>query len=125
VKKLALIITFAIGVIGSAAAAVVDGTYAANLPGAGRCPSGLIVRLTVVQGQLSGVLVGANGTQTIDSLVLKPDGSFTGSTSSATGGSHPGAAFAVSGQFSGNAVTISASGGPCGTLTGQGTRTGG
>jgi hypothetical protein len=125
VKKLALIITLAFAVVGSAAAAAVDGTYSANLPGGSRCSGGLIVRLTITRGQLSGVVVGSAGSQTIENLVLKPDGSFTGSTSGATGSSHVGFAYTVSGQFSGNAVTVSATGGTCGTITGQGTRAGG
>lgn len=115
-------LVLALALIGSAAAAPADGTYEVRLPGSGgRCTLGLVIRLTVVQGRLSGILVGgAAGTQTIDTLVLKPDGSFTGTTSGATGGPRGGVPWAISGQFSGNAVTVSATGGRCGTLTGQG-----
>jgi hypothetical protein len=126
-RRLLICLGLTIAVIGSATAAAVDGTYQVNLPGSGgRCVAGPIVRLTIARGQLSGVLVGgAGGTQTIGNLVLKPDGSFTASTSGDTGGSQPEVPWTLSGQFSGNTVTISGTGGTCGTLTGQGTRAGG
>jgi hypothetical protein len=134
-------LAFVFAVIGGAAvAAPSDGAWEVRLPptGAGRCVRDWIVRLTVAQGQLSGVFqgrggqFGAFGTQTIEKLVLKPDESFTGTTSgyssSHLGGYSSLVTFLVSGQFSGNTVSIAITGvtvPDCGTRTGKGTRTGG
>jgi hypothetical protein len=132
-EKLLFALALAFAVIGGAAAGPADGTWEVKLPGGrggGRgCSGELVVRLTIVQGRLSGVFLGGRGTQTIENLVLKPDGSFTGITS---GGDAPGGLakviWSVSGQFSGNtpAVTLTKTTEvSCAPRTGQGTRTGG
>jgi hypothetical protein len=126
-EKLIVAVVLALAVIISAATASVDGGWEVRLPfGGGRgCNVDWMVRLTVAQGRLSGVFLGGAGTQTISNLVLKPDGSFAGTTSGgvAAGGS-PLRVFSVSGQFSGNMATATATDttGGCGTRTGQGTR---
>jgi hypothetical protein len=126
VKKLALVVALAFAVVGNAVAAPPDGTYEVQVAPQAPCYRGVFVRLIVAQGQLSGVTVGEVGTQTIESLVLMADGSFTGSTSGFIEGARQlGATFSVSGQFTGKAVTVSlANGGKCGTRTGRGTRVG-
>ena len=126
----ALALTFA--VVGGAAAGPADGTWEVQLPGgAGErgCSADSVVRLTVAQGRLSGVFQGGRGTQTIENLALKPDGSFTGITSGgeAAGGLDK-VIWSVSGQFSGNTPTVTVTrttGVSCPPRTGQGTRTGG
>jgi hypothetical protein len=97
----ALVLT--ITVIGNAAAAPADGTWLVWLPGDGgwKCNVDWFVRLTIAQGQLTGVHVGSlEGTksvQTIEKLILKPDGRFAGTTSGITRDGLKGTRWAVSG----------------------------
>jgi hypothetical protein len=122
-----LVLTFA--VIRALDAAPTDGTWEVRLPGgAGRqCSSDILVRLTITQGRLSGVFVGGLGTQTIEGLALKPDGSFAGITSGGAGAGQAMAVWSVAGQFSGNTVSVTATDTAkgCGTRIGQATRSGG
>lgn len=135
-KKLLFALALAFAMIGGAAAGPADGTWEVQLPGSagGRagghgCSGDLVVRLMVAQGRLSGVFLGGRGTQTIENLVLKPDGSFTGITSGGeAGGGLAKVIWSVSGQFSGNTPTVTITRTTevsCGPRTGQGTRTGG
>lgn len=101
-----------IAAIGEAAAAPPDGTWVVSLPGdvGWKCNVDWFARLTIAQGRLTGVHVGSlEGTksvQTIKKLTLKPNGSFAGATSGiATDGLH-GTRWSVSGQFSGDTVSV-------------------
>jgi hypothetical protein len=108
-----------------------DGTWVVSLPGdAGwKCNVDWFVRLTITQGQLTGVHVGSlEGTksvQTIEKPVLKPDGSFAGATSGIATNGLKGTRWSVSGQFSGDIVSVTTqpiSPGGCPGRTGQATR---
>ena len=133
-KKMIVALAFAFAVIGNASAAPADGTWEVRLPGGagrlgGACTGDLTVRLTLAQGRLSGVFLGGKGTQTIDNLVLRPDGTFTGTTSGGvSAGGQPKTVWSVSGQFAGDtpSVTVTKTAEvACGPRTGQGTRIGG
>jgi hypothetical protein len=124
-------LVLAITAIGNAAAAPPDGTWMVFLPGdAGwKCNVDWFIRLRVAQGQLSGVhvgdLEGAKSVQTIEHVVLNPDRSFAGATSGITSSGLHGTAWSVSGQFSGDTVTVTTRPiipGLCPGRTGQGTR---
>jgi hypothetical protein len=137
-KNLCFVLAFIFAVIGGAAAAPSDGAWEVRFAGAVKCPSDWIVRLTIDQGRLSGVFQAlirwgsrwGLAPQAIENFVLKPDGSFTGTTSGFAPG-RQGAIpalkmFSVSGQFSGDTVTVTTTriDGGCETRTGQGTRSG-
>jgi hypothetical protein len=108
-----------------------DGTRVISLPGDARwkCNVDWFVRLTVAQGRLSGVHVGSlEGTkraQTIRNLVVNPDGSFAGATFGITTAGLQGTRWSISGQFSGDTVSVATrpvSPGGCPGRTGQATR---
>ena len=133
-KTLLFGLALAFATIGSVAAGPADGTWEVRFSGGagGRagghgCSGDRLVRLTVAQGRLSGILVAGRGTQTIDNLVLKTDGSFTGITSGgASSGGLEKVIWSVSGQFSGDrpTVTITKTAEVSCEFTGQGTRVG-
>jgi hypothetical protein len=135
-NKLLFGLAFAFAVIGTVAAAgPPNGTWEVRLGGGGGgraaghgCSGDLVVRLTVAQGRLSGALVGGRGSQTIENLVMNPNGSFTGITSggAAAGGLEKNI-WSVSGQFSGDTptVTITKTTEVSCSLTRQATRIGG
>jgi len=114
-------LALAIGVAGSALAAPPDGKYTVMFPECGRPTIAPGAYLTVTQGQLTGTVAGRQ-TQTLTGVVLKPDGSFTATT---TGGNAAAEPWAVSGQFTGNSVSVTLTTPFCGTHTAQGTRAGG
>ena len=99
------------------------------VPGGGHVQEIWLSRLTLAQGQLSGIFLGGKGTQTIENLILKPDGSFAGITSGgASAEGTPKTVWSVSGKFAGDTPTVSVtktSEVSCGLRTGQGTRIGG
>jgi hypothetical protein len=64
------------------------------------------VRLAVEQGRLTGVVGVGQGNVTLQNLVLRPDGSFTGNTLAGHVNNRAVRAFNVTGQFSGDAVTV-------------------
>lgn len=75
------------------------------IPGRRRCGNWL-VRLTNAGGQLSGVVSLARASVPIENLTLQPDGSFSGTTQAALAGSNPARAYKVSGNFSGDTVSL-------------------
>jgi hypothetical protein len=130
-KKLLFGLALTFAALEGAAADPADGTWEVRYPGGGGargCSGDSVVRLTVAQGRLSGVFVGGRGAQTIENLILKPDGYFTGITSggkSAEGRDK--VIWSVSGQFSGNTPTVTVTNTTevsC-VRMGQGARTGG
>jgi hypothetical protein len=135
-KKFVFGLVLAVAVIGTVAAAgPPNGTWEVRLGGGGGgragghgCSGDLVVRLTVAQGRLSGAFVGGRGAQTIENLVLNPNGSFTGITSGGAASSGlEKIIWSVSGQFSGDTptVTITKTTEVSCSLTGQGARIGG
>lgn len=105
-------LVLAIAAIGEAAAAPPDGTWVVSLPGdvGWTCNVDWLVRLTIAQGGLTGVhvgdLEGTKSIQTIENLVLNPNGSFAGATSGITSDGLHGTPWAVSGRFSGGTVSV-------------------
>ena len=75
------------------------------IPGTRRCGDRL-VRLTNRQGRLSGVVALARASVPIQNLVLLPDGSFSGTTRAGLTGSRLARAYKVTGQFSGDTVSL-------------------
>ena len=75
------------------------------IPGTRRCGDWL-VRLTNKRGRLSGVVSLARGSVPVQNLVLLPDGSFSGTTRAGLVGSTHARAYKVTGQFSGNTVSL-------------------
>jgi hypothetical protein len=86
-----------------------DGTWTVRgtrVPGSRRCGEWL-VRLTNAGGQLSGKVSHARNTAVpIQNLVLMPDGSFSGSTPASMSGSRRAPPATVTGQFSGDTVSV-------------------
>src|SRR5271166_1125959 len=85
-----------------------DGTWTVQgtrVPGSRRCGEWL-VRLTNARGQLSGVVSHAGATVPIQNLVLMPDGSFSGTTRASMSGSRRAPPSTVTGQFSGDTVSL-------------------
>jgi hypothetical protein len=84
-----------------------DGTWTVQgreMPGT-RCGHWL-VRLTNVQGTLSGVVSLARGSVPLTNLTLMPDGSFSGTTRPGVVGSTYARAYKVSGRFSGDTLYL-------------------
>lgn len=75
------------------------------IQGTRRCGDWL-VRLTNRQGQLSGVVSLARSSVPIQNLALQPDGSFSGTTRAGLTGSRHARAYKVTGQFSGDTVSL-------------------
>jgi len=64
------------------------------------------VRLAVEEGRLTGVVSLGQGNVTLQNLMLRPDGSFSGNTLAGHVNNRAVRAFNVAGQFSGDAVTV-------------------
>ena len=75
-----------------------------EIPGA-RCGHWL-VRLTNMQGGLSGVVSLARASVPIQNLALAPDGSFSGTTQAGVVGSTHARAYQVTGRFVGDTVHV-------------------
>jgi hypothetical protein len=91
------------------------------IPGRRRCGNWL-VRLTNAGGQLSGVVSLARASVPIQNLTLQPDGSFSGTTQAALVGSSPARAYKVSGNFSGDTVSLTLQDNICPPRHGTATR---
>jgi hypothetical protein len=75
------------------------------IPDHRRCGNWL-VRLTNVQGRLSGVLSLARSSIPIQNLVLLPDGSFSGTTRAGVTGSRLARPYKITGTFSADVVNL-------------------
>ena len=97
------------------------------IQGTRRCGDWL-VRLTNRQGQISGVVSLARSTVPIRNLALQPDGSFSGTTRAGLTGSRHTRAYQVTGEFSGDTVSLTLEDNMCpprhGTATRQATGAG-
>ena len=85
-----------------------DGTWTVQGPGfrgSRRCGDWL-VRLTSAQGRLSGEVSHARANVPIRNLVLMPDGSFSGTAPASFARSRHAHASKISGQFSGDTVSL-------------------
>jgi hypothetical protein len=96
---------------GSSYSAEFDGTWVAygqQLPGTRYCGD-WSVSLVVAPGQLSAFVKVGRGSQPLENLMLRPDGSFTGSARGGFPGTNgqPLPAFTVSGKLSGDTITAS------------------
>ena len=102
-----------------------DGTWTVQgtrVPGSRRCGEWL-VRLTNAGGQLSGTVSHARNTAIpIQNLVLMPDGSFSGSTPASMSGSRRAPPATVTGQFSGDTVSLTFDSERCSPRHGTATR---
>ena len=95
-------------VITSQAMQLADGTWTvqgAGFRGSRRCGDWL-VRLTNVRGHLSGEVSHARSNAPIRNLVLMPDGSFSGTAPASFARSRHAQASTISGQFSGDRVSL-------------------
>ena len=84
-----------------------DGTWTVQrreIPGTRR--GHWLVRLTNVQGTLSGVVSLARGSVPLTNLTLTPDGSFSGFTRTGVVGSTYARVYGVSGRFSGDTIHL-------------------
>jgi hypothetical protein len=89
-------------------AQLADGTWTVQGPGfrgSRRCGDWL-VRLTNVRGHLSGEVSHARSNAPIQNLVLMPDGSFSGTAPASFARSRHAHASKISGQFSGDTVSL-------------------
>jgi hypothetical protein len=98
-----------VGVRSLAAASVTlaNGTWTVEgreIPGT-RCGHWL-VRLTSMQGRLSGVVSLARSSVPIQNLVLLPDGAFSGTTQASISGARHVRAYRITGRFSGDTVRL-------------------
>jgi hypothetical protein len=75
------------------------------IQGTRRCGDWL-VRLTNRQGQLSGVVSLARSSVPLQNLALQPNGSFSGTTRAGLTGSRHTRAYKVTGEFSGDTVSL-------------------
>jgi hypothetical protein len=91
------------------------------IQGTRRCGDWL-VRLTNRQGQLSGVVSLARSSVPIQNLALRPDGSFSGTTRAGLVGSRHVRAYKVTGQFSGDTVSLTLEDDACPPRSGVATR---
>ena len=104
-------------------ATVANGTWTVQghqIPGT-RCGHWL-VRLTNVQGRLSGVVSLARASVPIHDLTLLPDGSFAGTTQAGLVGSSYARAYKVTGHFSGDTVDLTLENDICPARHGVATR---
>jgi hypothetical protein len=110
-----------VGIAGTALAAPPDGRYTVTFPvicnPGSSGPVAPIVVLNVTQGQLTGSVNGRQS-QNLANALLKPDGSFTATS---VGGNLNATAWQISGQFSGNSVSVTLAADRCGSGTAQGT----
>jgi hypothetical protein len=101
-----------------------DGTWTVQGPrfrGSRRCGDWL-VRLTNARGQLSGEVSHARSNVPIQSLVLIPDGSFSGTAPAGFARSRHAHASKISGQFSGETVSLTFDSEHCPPRKGTATR---
>jgi hypothetical protein len=102
-----------------------DGTWTVRgtrVAGSRRCGEWL-VRLTSAGGQLSGMVSHARNTAVpIQDLVLMPDGSFSGATQASMSGSRRAPPATVTGQFSGDTVSLTFDSERCAPRQGTATR---
>jgi hypothetical protein len=104
----AFALTF-LGLSGSAVAQVPQGIGFWNAQGRAvpgtRCAD-WYVRLAVEDGRLTGVLGVGQGNLTIQNLVLRPDGGFSGSTPAGHVNSRVVRAYNISGRFTGDIANV-------------------
>jgi hypothetical protein len=81
-----------------------------------------LVLLTNRHGQLSGSVAFARASAPIHNLVLLPDGTFSGATRGGVTGSKLGRFYKVTGQFSGDTVSVTVDGAGCPPRQGTATR---
>jgi hypothetical protein len=91
-----------------------------GIPGM-RCADWM-VKLAVEQGRLTGVVGVSQGNVIIQNLVLRPDGSFSGSTQAGHVNARAVRAYQVRGQFIGNLVTVTLSNEICPDRSGSARR---
>ncbi len=91
------------------------------IQGTRRCGDWL-VRLTNRQGQLSGVVSLARSSVPIQNLVLQSDGNFSGTTQAGLTGSRHTRAYKITGQFSGDTVSLTLENDVCPPRHGVATR---
>jgi hypothetical protein len=82
------------------------------IPSSERCGDRL-VRLTSTQGRLSGVVAFGRASVPLEHLALLPDGSFSGATRGGLTGSRLARVYKVTGQFSGDTVSLTLEDGLC------------
>ena len=90
------------------ASELADGIWVVHgraIPSSERCGDRLI-RLTNKQGRLSGVVALGRASVRLENLALLPDGSFSGTTRGGLAGSRLARAYKVTGQFSGDTVSL-------------------
>src|SRR6266571_4351184 len=90
----------------SGGAAQFDGVWAAGGQSTQRGCGDWFVRLNIAQGQVSGVVSVGRGSQALESLVLQPDGSFTGTAAGGGVGVNmrPLSSYAVVGRLGGETI---------------------
>src|SRR5271169_29407 len=101
-----------------------DGIWAVQgraIQGTRRCGDWL-VRLTNRQGHLSGAVSLARSSVPIQNLAVQPDGSFSGTTRAGLTGSRHTRAYKVTGQFSGDTVSLTLEDNMCPPRHGTATR---
>jgi hypothetical protein len=91
------------------------------IQGTARCGDWL-VSLTNRKGQLSGVVSLARASVPIQNLVVQPDGSFSGTTRAGLTGATHTRAYKVTGQFSGDTVSLTLEDNMCPPRRGEATR---
>jgi hypothetical protein len=104
-------------------ATLANGTWTVQgreIPGT-RCGHWL-VRLTNMQGRLSGVVSLARGSVPLQNLALAPDGSFSGTTQAGVVGSTHARAYQVTGRFVGDTVHVTLETNRCPARHGVATR---
>jgi hypothetical protein len=101
-----------------------DGTWLvqARVDSGRRYCTDRLVLLTNRQGQLSGSVAFARASAPINNLVLQPNGSFSGATRGGVTGSKLGRFYKVTGQFSGDTVSVTVEGTGCPPRHGTATR---
>jgi hypothetical protein len=96
------------GVTTAPASKLADGIWMVHgraISSSERCGDRL-VRLTNKQGRLSGVVALGRASVPLENLALRPDGSFSGTTRGGLAGSRLARAYKVTGQFSGDTVSL-------------------
>jgi hypothetical protein len=114
----------AIAGVGPAVSSGFDGTWQANGQSVGRgCSLSWFLRLTVAQGQASGIVALGAGTQTLQNLVLQPDGSFAAIVAAAVSVSTKSMQEGhVSGKLSRDTITATFVNPSCGARDAKGSR---
>ena len=106
------------------AAQVADGIWTVQghaISGSRRCGEWL-VRITNAQGHLSGTVSHARATVPIQNLVLMPDGSFSGTAAASFARSRHAHASKLTGQFSGDTLSLTFDSEHCSPRQGTATR---